>query len=137
VLKNSPTARSFDLSDFPVGVSRFVFLSQIGTVADSRDLDLRKRASRFRFWAVAARKELFANMLHSPQAHSSQSDLVLQLRKECFYFPALALRCREGRLSRTLARPLSHRFVDMDRDLPIVTPGASGAVTVDRWRYHN
>ena len=34
----------------------FFFLSQIGTVADSRDLDLRKRASRFRFWAVAARK---------------------------------------------------------------------------------
>ena len=34
----------------------FFFLSQIGTVADSRDLDLRKRASRFKFWAVAARK---------------------------------------------------------------------------------
>ena len=34
----------------------FFFLSQIGTVADSRDLHLRKRASRFKFWAVAARK---------------------------------------------------------------------------------
>src|ERR1700720_1189586 len=56
VLKNSPTGKSFELGDFPVGVSRFLFLSQMGTVADSRDLDLRKRASRFRFWAVAARK---------------------------------------------------------------------------------
>jgi hypothetical protein len=55
-------------------------------------------------------KELFANMLHSPQAHPRQSDLVLRLRKECFYFPALALRGREGGHSRTLARPLSRRF---------------------------
>ena len=28
-------------------------------------------------------------MLHSPQTHPAQSDLVLQLRKECFYLPAL------------------------------------------------
>ena len=26
------------------------------TVADSRDLELRKRASRFKFWVLAARK---------------------------------------------------------------------------------
>ena len=101
----------------------FFFLSQIGTVADSRDLDLRKRASRFKFWAVAARKNC-SRTLHSPQAHPAQSDLVLQLRKQCFYFPALALRCCEGRHGRPLARPLSRRFVDMDRDLPIVAPGA-------------
>src|SRR5260370_12376201 len=63
-------------------------------------------------------------MLHSPQTHPPQSDLVLQLRKEWFYFPALALRCREGRHGRALACPLSRRFVDMDRDLPIVAPGA-------------
>ena len=63
-------------------------------------------------------------MLHSPQTHPAQSDLVLQLRKECFYFPALALRGREGRHGRPLARPLSRRFVDMDRDLPIVAPSA-------------
>ena len=63
-------------------------------------------------------------MLHSPQAHPAQSDLVLQLRKECFYFPALALRGRESRNGRPLARPLSRRFVDMDRDLPVVAPGA-------------
>src|ERR1700747_1872992 len=63
-------------------------------------------------------------MLHSPQTHPSQSDLVLQLRKKCFYFPALTLRCREGRNGRPLARPLSRRFVDMDRDLPIVAPSA-------------
>ena len=63
-------------------------------------------------------------MLHSPQTHPAQSDLVLQLRKECFYFPALALRCREGRHGRPLARPLSRRFVDMNRDLPVVASGA-------------
>ena len=27
LLKNSPTGRSFDLGDFPAGVSRFLFLS--------------------------------------------------------------------------------------------------------------
>ena len=54
-------------------------------------------------------------MLHSPQAHPSQSDLVLQLRKECFYFPALALRCREGRHGRPISGPLSRRFSD-DRE---------------------
>ena len=63
-------------------------------------------------------------MLHSPQAHPAQSDLVLQFRKQCFYFPALALRCRESRNGRPLSCPLSRRFVDMDRDLPIVAPGA-------------
>ena len=63
-------------------------------------------------------------MLHSPQAYSSQSDLVLQFRKECFYFPALALRCREGRNGRPLSCPLSRWFVDMDRNLPIVSGGA-------------
>src|ERR1700739_1895682 len=63
-------------------------------------------------------------MLHSPQAHPSQSDLVLQLRKECFFFPALALRCRESRNGRPLSCPLSCRFVDMDRDLPVVASGA-------------
>jgi len=57
-------------------------------------------------------------MLHSPRAHPAQSDLVLQLRKECFCFPALALLCRESRNGRSLTRPLS-RFVDMNRDLPI------------------
>jgi hypothetical protein len=64
------------------------------------------------------------NMLHSSQAHPAQSDLVLQFRKECFYFPALALRCRESRNGSPLARPLARRFVDMNRDLPIVAPGA-------------
>jgi len=63
-------------------------------------------------------------MLHSPQAHPAQSDLVLQLRKECFYFLALALRCRESRNGRPLSCPLSCRFVDMDRNLPIVSGGA-------------
>ena len=63
-------------------------------------------------------------MLHSAQAHPAQSDLVLQLRKQCFYFPALALRCRESRNGRPLSCPLSRRFVDMDRNLPIVAPGA-------------
>src|SRR6516225_2222395 len=63
-------------------------------------------------------------MLHSPQTHPAQSDLVLQLRKQCFYFPALALRCRESRHGRPLSCPLSRWFVDMDRDLPIVASGA-------------
>ena len=63
-------------------------------------------------------------MLHSPQAHPAQSDLVLHLRKECFYRPALALRGRESRHGRPLSGPLSRRFVDMDRDLPIVAGGA-------------
>ena len=63
-------------------------------------------------------------MLDSPQAYPAQSDLVLQLRKECFYFPALALRYRESRNGRPLSCPLSCRFVDMDRDLPIVSGGA-------------
>ena len=63
-------------------------------------------------------------MLHSPQTHPPQSDLVFQLRKECFYFPALALRCRESRNGRPLSCPLSRWFVDMDRDLPIVAPCA-------------
>src|SRR5271169_3199910 len=63
-------------------------------------------------------------MLDSPQAHPAQSDLVLQLRKECLYFPALALRCRESRNGRPLSGPLSCRFVDMDRNLPIVSGGA-------------
>src|SRR6202008_5096937 len=78
----------------------------------------------FQVLGCSREKELFANMLHSPQTHPSQSDLVLQLCKQCFYFPALALRCREGRHGRPLARPLSRRFVDMDRDLPIVAPSA-------------
>src|ERR1700745_1769885 len=63
-------------------------------------------------------------MLHSPQTQPSHADLVLQLRKGCFYFPALALRCREGRNGRPLARPLSRRFVDMNRKLSIVFGGA-------------
>ena len=63
-------------------------------------------------------------MLDSPQAHPSQSDLVLKLRKQCFYFPTLALRCRESRNGRSLSGPLSRRFVDMDRNLPIVSGGA-------------
>jgi hypothetical protein len=63
-------------------------------------------------------------MLDSPQAHPAQSDLVLQFRKECFYFPALALRGRESWHGRPLSCPLSCRFVDMDRNLPIVSGGA-------------
>ena len=63
-------------------------------------------------------------MLHSPQTHPPQSDLVFQLCKQCFYFPALALRCRESRNGHPLSCPLSRWFVDMDRDLPIVAPGA-------------
>ena len=78
----------------------------------------------FQVLGCSREKELFADMLHSPQAHPAQSDLVLQRRKEYFYFPALALRCCEGRHGRPLARPLSRRFVDMDRDLPIVAPCA-------------
>lgn len=109
---------------FLPGVSRFLFLSQMGTVADSRELALRKRASRFKFCAVAARKNcsrtrfiLLRRTLRSPIwfFHSAQSASTL---------PALALRCREGRHGRPLARPLSRRFVDMDRDLPIVAPSA-------------
>ena len=63
-------------------------------------------------------------MLDSPQAHPAQSDLILKLRKECFYFPTLALRCRESRNGRPLSCPLSRRFMDMDRNLPIVSGGA-------------
>ena len=58
VLKN-PLAAVLIWVIFLRGYRAFFFyliLSQIGTVADSRDLDLKKRASRFRFWAVAARK---------------------------------------------------------------------------------
>ena len=58
-------------------------------------------------------------MLDPPQAHPLQSDLVFLFRKECFYFPALALRCREtGVAARSRVR-LSCRFVEMDRILPI------------------
>jgi hypothetical protein len=71
-------------------------------------------------------------MLHSPQAHPSQSDLVLQLRKQCFYFPALALRCRESRNSRSLARLLSRRFVNMDQSAFKAMPGSPRLMIIAR-----
>ena len=122
-MKNSPTGRSFDLGDFPVGYRAFFFYlrSEPWLILEISILGSEPVVSGS---GCSREKELFADMLHSPQAHPAQSDLVLQLRKQCFYFPALALRCCEGRQGRPLARPLSRRFVDMDRDLPIVAPCA-------------
>ena len=105
-------------------ISRFLFLSQIGTVAVSRDLDLRKRVSRFKFCAVAARKNCSRTCLILRKRTLRSPDLILKLRKESFYFPALALCYRESRNGRPLSCPLSCRFVDMDRDLPIVSGSA-------------
>ena len=101
----------------------FFFLSQIGTVARSK-ISILGNEPVVSGLGCSREKELFADMLHSPQAHPAQSDLVFQLCKQCFYFPALALRCREGRNGRPLPCPLSRWFVDMDRDLPIVAPRA-------------
>ena len=54
-----------------------------------------------------------------PQAHFPQTDLVFLFRKECFYFPALALRCRETGMAARYRVRLSCRFVEMDRNFPI------------------
>ena len=120
--KSSPAGRSFDL--------RVIFLRGIGFLfcylRSARWLILeiwifRKRASRFRFWAVAARTNCSRTCLSSPQARPAQSDLVLQLHaKSASTSAALALRCRESRRDgRSLSCPLWRRFVDVDRDLPI------------------
>jgi hypothetical protein len=60
---NTVLARS-GITDKRVGVEKLAHWRGLGagviflrrTVADSRDLELRKRASRFKFWVLAARK---------------------------------------------------------------------------------
>ena len=70
------------------------FLSQIGTVFDARDLDLRKRASRFKFCAVAARKNC-SRTCFILRKRTLRNPIWFFNSAKCFYFPALALRGRD------------------------------------------
>jgi hypothetical protein len=109
--------------DFPAGVSRFLFLSQISTAADSRDLDLRKRATRFKFWAVAARKNcsrtcfiLRKRTLRTPIWFLSSARSASTFRR---------WRCAAAKAGTVARAPVVAPVrVTWSRDLPIVAPGA-------------
>jgi hypothetical protein len=59
-------------------------------------------------------EELLTNKLHSTQAQATQSDLILELREQCFHLLSLPLCVREARRVGQVSRVLPGRFMHVD-----------------------
>ena len=69
-------------------------------------------------------EELLANKLHPAQAQATESDLILEFRKQSLYLSSLPLRVGKGWSVDQVSGALPGGFMDMDGEILVLARGA-------------